>query len=76
MIRFKLVSKNGSKSIYSFEWLSVEEGTIEIDTDTGESTLLTWPEWMNERDKKKIVYIAGTKLKQEGYPDSYIYATH
>ncbi len=76
MIRFKLLSKNSSKIIYSFLWLSSEEGTIEVDTNTTKCTLLTYPDWMNERDKEKILYISSKYLKEYHYPDSYIYATH
>ena len=76
MIRFKLLSKNSSKIIYSFLWLSSEEGTIEVDTNTTKCTLLTYPDWMNERDKEKILYISSKYLKEYHYPDSYTYATH
>ena len=76
MIRFKLLSKKSSKIIYSFLWLSSEEGTIEVDTNTTKCTLLTYPDWMNERDKEKILYISSKYLKEYHYPDSYIYATH
>lgn len=76
MIRFKRLSKNSLKIIYSFLWLSIEEGTIEIDTNTTKCTLLTSPDWMNERDKEKILYISSKHLKEYNYPQAYTYATH
>lgn len=76
MIKFKCLSRNSSKIIYSFLWLSIEDGTIEVDTNTTKCTLLTCPDWMNERDKEKILYISSKYLKEYHYPDSYIYATH
>lgn len=75
MIRFELLSRQNLKNIYNFFWLG-QEGTIAINLDTYECVMTKTSSLLNEKDKNKILFIAGKYLRERNFPDSYTYATH
>ena len=75
MIRFKILSRQNLKNIYNFFWLG-QEGTIEIKLDTDECVMTKTSSLLNEKEKGRILFIAGKYLRQKNFPDSYTYATH
>lgn len=75
MIRFELLSRQSLKNIYNYSWIG-QEGIIEIKLDTNECTMTKTSPLLTEKEKSKIMYIAGKYLKERNFPDSYTYATH
>ena len=80
MTKYKRLTKNGSKIIYSFETLD-GTGTFSIDENDFSVTLLTTKCYlknkeMDEKTLKKVLYYGAKKIKELNFPENCIYATH
>lgn len=80
MMKFKLLTNNDSKNIYSFDAID-GEGTFSIDRQDNTIELLSSEcrlpgHQLDEKTIAQILYIGKKKILELNYPDSCIYATH
>lgn len=74
MIKFLKISKKGSKYFYNFECLGIS-GILSIDENTNAINIVSSDGLLknNEKSKKELLYIA-SKLIDEKFPQSFLYA--
>lgn len=77
MIRFKLISKNGSIYSYKFDAAGLD-GIFTVNVNTTEVEFIELDGMFKDNDKAKkgVLYAIYAKLREEGYPDSCLFATH
>ena len=80
MTRFKKLTINGSKNIYSFKTLD-GEGTFSIDSDYFSLQLIEKKcylenQEMDQDNLNKILFFGKKKIIENKFPERCIYATH
>lgn len=80
MTRFKKLTINGSKNIYSFKTLD-GEGTFSIDSDDFSLQLIEKKcylenQEMDQDNLNKILFFGKKKIIENKFPERCIYATH
>jgi hypothetical protein len=80
MTKYKLLTSNGSKNIYNFDTID-GTGTFSIDKKDNSIELLSTECYlknrkMNKENLDRILYIGKSKIIENNFPDSCIYATH